>query len=202
MLDHPSDDSGQEPSGDDEPIRAEIVIGDETRSWPDVADQLPANMIAQLERAEELKAAGVAPLGATNQADSAALSLLFKITFDIEAHQADVRFAQVAMPDHVARAGQWMNMGDEGEPDWVRTLEGARFEVGERLGHVVVEGFQKAADGSIEWGLRVVGDGEGAMEASAARKLARALLDASDVLEGTVIRAVSTHHAAERDASA
>lgn len=161
----------------------QIVIHDDTQTWRDVADQLPADWVTQLERAEELKAAGVMPWSASNQADRAALGLLFKISLDIEAHKAGVRFAHVAVPDHVAHADPWMNMGDEAEPDWVRRLEGARFELGERLGHVLVEGSQKAVDGSVEWGVRVDGDAEDWMQADAARILADALCAAADAVE-------------------
>ncbi|MDO3110285.1 hypothetical protein [Mycobacteroides abscessus] len=160
----------------------QIVIHDDTQTWRDVADQMPADMVEQLEHAEELEAAGVEAWNATSQADSAALGLLFGISLDIEAHKAGVRFAHIAVPGHVAHADPWMNMGDEDEPDWVRRLDGSRFEVGERLGHVLIEGFQKAVDGSVEWGVRVVG-AEDWMEAGAARGLAGALRDAADAVE-------------------
>ncbi|AWG62622.1 hypothetical protein DDT46_01565 [Mycobacteroides abscessus] len=161
----------------------QIVIHDDTQTWRDVAEQLPAEVVAQLERAEELKAAGVEAWNATTQADSAVLSLLFKISREIEEHQAGIRFAHVVVPDHVARAHSWMNMGDEDEPDWVRTLEGARFEVGERVGHVLVEGSQRATDGSVEWGVRAEGAAEDSMGPSAARRLADALRAAADAVE-------------------
>ncbi|MFT9573732.1 hypothetical protein [Mycobacteroides abscessus] len=161
----------------------QIAIDDDAQTWRDVVDQMPAEMVAQLERAEELKTAGVEAWNATNQADSAALGLLFKISREIEEHQAGVRFAHVAVPGHVARAHSWMNMGGEDEPDWVRTLEGARFELGEHSGHVLVEGSQKAVDGSVEWGLRVNGVAEDWMHGDAARSLADALCAAADAME-------------------
>lgn len=161
----------------------QIAIDDDAQTWRDVVDQLTAEMVAQLERAEELKAAGFEAWNSTNQADSAALSLLFRISLDIETHKAGVRFAHIAVPDHAAHADPWMNMGDEDEPDWVRRLEGARFEVGERLGHVLVEGSQKATDGSVEWGVRVEGAAEDSMAPSAARRLADALRGAADAVE-------------------
>lgn len=181
MLDHTPD--SQRPSGGHQSTQVELVIGDDTLTWRDVVDQLPADMVAQLERAEELGAAGVDLLGATNKADHAALSLHLEVTLDIEAHQAGVQFAHIAMPDRVARADRWMNMGDEDEPDWVRRLEGPRFEVVERLGHVLVEGSQKAVDGSVEWGVRVDGAAEDWMEASAARRLADALRNAAAAVD-------------------
>ncbi|MGH3955386.1 MAG: hypothetical protein ACRDTI_15275 [Mycobacterium sp.] len=161
----------------------QIAIDDDTYTWRDLVDRLPADWIAQLERAEELGAAGVEARNVTSQADNAALSLLLEITLDIEAHQAGVQFAHIAVPSHVTHADLWMNMGDKDEPDWGRRLEGSQFEVGERLGHVLVEGFQKAVDGSIDWGVRVVGDAEDLMEASAARSLADALRAAAEVVE-------------------
>lgn len=161
----------------------QIAIDDDTRTWRDVVDQLPADVIAQLERAEELRAAGIKVWNVTSPADSAALSLLFEITLDIETHQAGVRFAHIAVPDHVAHADPWMNAGSEDEPDWVRRLEGPRFEVSGCATHVLVEGFQKAEDGSVEWGLRVVEAAEDWMEASTARSLAEALHKAADVVE-------------------
>ena len=183
MLDHTPDNSGQQPSCNHQPVPAQIAIDDDTQTWRDVVDQLTAEMVAQLERAEELKATGVEAWNATNQADSAALGLLFGISLDIEVHKAGVRFAHVAVPDHVAHADPWMNMGSEDEPDWVRRLEGARFEVGEHSGYVLVEGFQKAVDGSVEWGVRVDGDAEDWMQADAACILADALCAAADAVE-------------------
>ncbi|SHQ68833.1 hypothetical protein [Mycobacteroides abscessus] len=160
----------------------QIEFAEDTQGWRDVADQMPPEWIPQLERAEELAAAGVTPWRATSQADNAALGLLFKIKADIEAHQAGVRFAHVPVPDHVARVAPWMNIGSKVEPEWTRTLEGSKFEVNAQLGHVVIEGTQ-FADGSIMWGLRVVGDAEDWMEASAARRLADALRCAAEVVE-------------------
>lgn len=161
----------------------QIEFGDDTDAWRDVADQMPPEWIPQLERAEELAAAGVTPWRATSQADNAALSLLFKITHDIETHQAGIRFAHVPIPAQASHADQWMNMGSKEAPDWGRRLEGARFEVGEGLGHVLIEGTQQAADGSVEWGVRWVNGVEDWMEASAARRLTDALRAAAEVVE-------------------
>lgn len=160
----------------------QIEIEDETQSWRDLADQLPANMIAQLEHAEELQAAEATP-GSCGQLGSDALMLHFSITTRIEEHQAGGRFAHVAVPDRVAHVDSWMNMGSKDEPDWGRRLEGPRFEVSAQLGHVLVEGFQQAVDGSVEWGLRVVGGVDDWMEASAARSLADAVRAAADAVE-------------------
>ncbi len=91
----------------------QIEFGDDTRTWRDLVDRLPADWVAQLERAEELAAAGVTPWRATSQADNAALSLLFKITLDIETHQAGIRFAHVPIPAQASHADQWMNMGSK-----------------------------------------------------------------------------------------
>lgn len=161
----------------------QIAIDDDTQTWRDLVDRLPAEWIAQLERAEELKEAGIKVWDATSPADSAALSLLFEITLDIETHRAGVRFVHIALPDHVAHADPWMNAGSEDEPDWVRRLEGPRFEVSGRATHVLAEGFQKAEDGSVEWGLRVVEAAEDWMEAGTARSLADALRAAAEVVE-------------------
>lgn len=161
----------------------QIAIDDDTQTWRDLADRLPAEMVTQLERAEELEAAGVKVWDAKNKADYGALSLLFEITLDIEKHHAGVRFAHVAVPEHAAHADPWMNIGSEDEPDWVRRLEGVRFELGEHLGHVLVEGSQKAVDGSVEWGVRVDDVAEDWMQASAARSLADALRAAADAVE-------------------
>lgn len=161
----------------------QIEFDDDTQTWRDLVDRLPAEWVAQLERAEELAAAGVTPWRATSQADNAALSLLFKITHDIETHQAGIRFAHVPIPAQASQADQWMNMGSKEAPDWGRRLEGARFEVGEHLGHVLIEGTQQAADGSVEWGVRWVNGAEDWMEASAARRLTDALRAAAEVVE-------------------
>ncbi|RIR93855.1 hypothetical protein [Mycobacteroides abscessus] len=161
----------------------QIAIDDDTQTWRDLVDRLPAEWVAQLERAEELEAAGVTPWRANSQADNAALSLLFKIKVDIETHQAGIRFAHVPIPAQASHADQWMNMGSKEEPDWGRRLEGARFEVGEGLGHVLIEGTQQAADGSVEWGVRWVNGVEDWMEARAARRLTDALRAAAEVVE-------------------
>lgn len=39
----------------------QIEFGDDTRTWRDLVDRLPADWVAQLERAEELAAAGGVP---------------------------------------------------------------------------------------------------------------------------------------------
>lgn len=161
----------------------QIKIEDDTRTWRDVADQLPAEMVAQLERAEELEAAGVKP-GECGQADSDALMLHFSITRGIEGHQAGVRFADIPTPEWVTHTDPWENIGSDDEPDWSRRLEGPRYLAVGDLGQVLVEGFQDALDGSIEWGVRITGDAEDHMPSDLARKLAAALVEAATFLEG------------------
>lgn len=125
-----------------------IAITDDVQSWRDLADQLPAGMVAQLERAEELEAAGDKPWECS-KADNDALGLHFRIAMDIERHQAGARFAHVAVPEYVTHADPWENVGSEAEPEWTRTLEGPRFEVGGDIEYVVVEGTQ-SCDGVVE----------------------------------------------------
>ncbi|WP_194786767.1 hypothetical protein [Mycobacteroides abscessus] len=165
----------------------QIVITDNVQSWRDL--QLPASMVAQLERAEELVAAGVEPWEC-RQEDSDALMLHFRIVMGIERHQAGVRLAHVVVPDHVARVYPWSNAGTEDAPEWTRTLEGPRFEVGGDIEHVVVEGTQ-SCDGVVEWGVRVVGDAEDRMAPGVARCLAGALTRAAGALENMLAGSVS-----------
>lgn len=159
-----------------------IEIRDDTQSWRDLADQLSSELVAQLERAEELRALGVTPQECDDDADSSALDLHSRIARGIASHQAGVRFAGVPIPQFALSAGPWENMGDEAEPEWTRILQGPWFEGG-RVGYVITEGFQLATDGSVEWGARVAGDADDWMEASAARNLADALVAAADAME-------------------
>lgn len=165
----------------------QIEITDDVRSWRDA--QLPAGMVAQLERAEELAAAGV-KAWECNRADSDALMLHFHIATGIEQHRAGMRFAHVAAPEHVAHVDPWMNAGTEDEPEWTRRLEGPRFEVGGDIEHVVVEGTQ-SCDGVVEWGVRVVGDAEDRMAPGVARCLAGALTRAAGALENMLAGSAS-----------
>lgn len=176
----------------------QIAIEDEARTWRDLAHGLPADMVAQLERAEELQAAGVEPWEC-RQEDSDALMLHFRIVMGIERHQAGVRLAHVVVPDHVAKVYPWSNAGTEDAPEWTRTLEGPRFEVGGDIEHVVIEGTQ-SSDGVVAWGLRVVGDAEDRVDAGAARRLACALREAAGAVE-FLTRTDHSHRAVERDAS-
>ncbi|SHU44957.1 Uncharacterised protein [Mycobacteroides abscessus subsp. abscessus] len=165
----------------------QIVITDNVQSWRDLP--LPTSMVAQLERAEELVAAGVEPWEC-DQADSGALMLHFRIAMGVERHQAGVRLAHVAVPDHVVRVHPWSNAGTEDAPEWTRTLEGPRFEVGGDIEHVVVEGTQ-SSDGVVQWGVRVVGDAEDWMAPGVARCLAGALIKAAGALENMLAGSAS-----------
>lgn len=160
----------------------EISIADDAQSWRDLAPQLPANWIGQLERAEELEAAGVEPWECS-RADSDALGLLFRIARGIESHRAGVQFADIPTPEWVVHADPWENVGSEDEPEWSRRLEGPRYLAVGELGQVLIEGYQRAAHGSIEWALRITGDAEDQMQPDSARKLATALVEAATFLE-------------------
>lgn len=164
----------------------QIEIIDNVQSWRDL--QLPASMVAQLERAEELQAAGVEPWEC-RQEDSDALMLHFRIVMGIERHQAGVRLAHVVVPDHVTRVYPWSNAGTEDAPEWTRTLEGPRFEVGGDIEHVVIEGTQ-SSDGVVEWGVRAVGDAEDRIAPGVARCLAGALIEAAGALENMLTGSV------------
>lgn len=160
----------------------QLKIEDDTRTWRDVADQLPAEMVAQLERAEELGGPGKAKPWECSPADSDALMLHFGITKGIEEHQAGVRFADVPTPQWVMHAGPWQNAGTGGAPEWSRVLEGPRYTAVGELGQVLVSGTQDS-EGAIEWGLMITGDCEDQLQPDSARKLAAALVEAATFLE-------------------
>lgn len=160
----------------------QLQIQDTTATWRDVVDQLSAEMVAQLERAEELQDAG-ARAWECGKADSDALMLHLSIAVVIEQHHAGVRFAELPIPEWVRHAEPWRNLGSADDPEWSRRLEGPRYAAVGELGQVLIEGFQRAADGSIEWALRITGDAEDQMGAEAARKLAAALVEAASFVE-------------------
>lgn len=168
----------------------QIAIDDDTRTWRDVADQLPDEMVVQLERAEELEAAGV-KAWECGPADNAALMLHFGIAKGIAQHQAGVRFADIPTPEWVTHAEPWENIGSDDDPDWSRRLEGPRYPVVGELGQVLIEGFQQAADGSIQWGVRVAGDAEDWMAPAVACCLAGALTRAAGALENMLAGSAS-----------
>lgn len=160
----------------------QLLIQDTTATWRDVVDQLSAEMVAQLERAEELESAG-AKAWECGQADSDALMLHLSIAMVIDQHHAGVRFAGVPIPAWVRHVEPWRNLGSTDDPEWLRRLEGPRYAAVGELGQVLIEGYQSAADGSIEWALRITGDAEDEMDADSARKLAAALVAAASFVE-------------------
>ncbi|CPS10346.1 hypothetical protein [Mycobacteroides abscessus] len=151
-----------------------------SQSWRDIADQLPGDVVAQLERAEELNDSGARPWECSCD-DSDAIMTHFAITERLSQHRAGVRFANVPLPavDDI-RAEQWFNIGAPDKEEWTRSLIGPTFTV-DGVARVCIEGTQTSG-GTVEWGLCVDGDVEDATAAQA-RLLASALTEAADALD-------------------
>ncbi len=133
---------------------------DTAQTWRDVADQLTAAQIAQLERLEH---------------DEPQTLLTMAREWAAKNVSAEMPFDDVAPPDGAVRTFHWQL-----DSDWFRDFEGTTRRCGQA--RVEICGRQQA-DGSTRRWIMVHSRYLNALDAVAARELAAALTEAADEID-------------------
>ncbi|HWS91731.1 MAG TPA: hypothetical protein VN306_04290 [Mycobacterium sp.] len=133
---------------------------DTAQTWRDVAEQLTAAQIAQLERLEREEPQTLLEMAREWAAKNST---------------AAAPFDHVAQPDGAVRMFDWQR-----DSNWFRDFEGTTRRGGQ--GRVQIRGRQHA-DGSTRRWIAVRIRHLDALEPAAARELAAALTDAADEIE-------------------
>jgi hypothetical protein len=133
---------------------------DTAQTWRDLADQLTAAQIAQLERLEH---------------DELQTLLELARQWTAEKMTDAARFDDVAPPAGAVHTFAWQR-----DSNWFRDFEGTTRRAGQARVHVF--GRQQADGSSRRW-IAVHGRYLDALDAAAARELAAALADAADEIE-------------------
>ncbi len=154
---------------------------DEAATWRDLADALTPDQFAYLETWEAhpeippMTDGHPAPYG-QHQA-----VLLFAAREMVESDAAAALYADVTSPPGATFVDQWQQWGDS----YSRVFEGTKRAVDDWI--VEIGGVQYC-DGRVEWSVRAVGTGgdsrDGYMSPALAPRIARALLDAVEELDG------------------
>jgi hypothetical protein len=134
--------------------------GDTAQTWRDLADQLTAAQIAQLERLEHHEPQKLLEMARQWAAENMTDTVLFD---------------DVAPPAGAVRTFAWQL-----DSNWFRDFEGTTRRVG-RIG-VHICGRQQADGSSRRW-IAIHARHLDALDAAAARELATALADAADEIE-------------------
>jgi hypothetical protein len=133
---------------------------DTAQTWRDLADQLTAAQITQLERLER---------------DEPQTLLEMARRWAAKNTTAAVRFDDLAPPAGAARMFGWQRDGN-----WFRDFEGTMRRAGRTRVHIF---GRQQADGSTRRWIAVQTRRLDALDAAAARGLAAALTDAADEIE-------------------
>jgi hypothetical protein len=149
---------------------------DNATTWRDLADALTPHQIAYLENWEQHPEIPPMADWSAPPPERHAAALLFSAREYVGQNAAAALYADVAPPPEDGQHYPWEHDGDG---KWFRFFAGTARELGETS--VTITGLQ-SADGSIERTISIDGSDEG-LDASTARQIAAALIEAADELE-------------------
>jgi hypothetical protein len=149
---------------------------DDATTWRDLADALTPHQIAYLENWESRPDLPPRADGSARPSAQHERALLFTAREYSGQNAAAALYADIAPPPEVGQHYPWEHFGDG---TWTRFFVGTTRKVGSA--EVMITGLQ-SSDGSIERSIGVDGASD-SLDASNARTLAAALLEAADELD-------------------
>ena len=145
-------------------------------TWRDLAGELTAEQVEQLERWSPRFAAEDGP-------EQARRTLLRIAQSDVAGNRLNVQFSHVPVPSGAVRASIWDRIGDT-TTRTVTYFEGLVCHVS-----VTATGMQSAGTGSVDAPeIEVYANGEPTLPVREARQLAAMLVEAADVLDARMGR--------------
>ena len=149
---------------------------DSATTWRDLADALTPAQIAYIERWEARPDEPPSADGSPRPEAEHQRTLLFTAREFVGQNAAAALYADVPPPPEDGQHYPWEHDGDG---KWFRFFAGTTRDLGKTT--VTISGLQYA-DGTITRSISVDGDDE-SLDATQARKIATALLDAADELD-------------------